>query len=189
MPKIPSGITRTVLLSLAAAGVLTVAFMVPNFSASVLRHFVKGENFYRKKEGRKKLASAFYRLKKSRLIILKEQDDGKFTVELSEKGKRKVREIQLQTLFVAKPSRWDGIWRVVIFDIPDKKKIAREALRERMKRWNFYQLQKSVWVCPWPCEKEIEFIVELFQIYPFVNVIKAKVIKDDVKLRAYFNLL
>jgi len=141
------------------------------------------------REDRKKFSQALWRLKKSRLIILKQKGESKFVVELTEKGRRRIKEFQLADLEIPIPKKWDGNWRIVIFDIPNKKNAGREALRLKIKGLGFYQLQKSVWVIPYACEKEIEFLVELFHLYPYVNLIEAVAIKNDAKLRRHFNLL
>src|SRR3990167_2124094 len=41
---------------------------------------------------------------------------------------------------------WDGKWRVVIFDIPEEKRIIRNLFRRNLKKWGFKHLQKSVWI-------------------------------------------
>jgi DNA-binding transcriptional regulator PaaX len=137
---------------------------------------------------RKKLSQALWRLKKDRLIITSQKQDGTFVVELTEKGKRKVREFQFADLVIKIPKKWDGIWRIVVFDIPNKRNAGREALRNKIKELDFYQLQKSVWAFPSPCEAEIEFITELFRLYPYVQIIEATKIKSDAKLRKYYGL-
>lgn len=43
-------------------------------------------------------------------------------------------------------SKWDGRWRLVIFDIPEKNKTVRNLLRRKLKGWGFRQWQKSVWL-------------------------------------------
>lgn len=42
--------------------------------------------------------------------------------------------------------KWDGKWRVVIFDIPEEKRIIRNLFRRNLKKWGFKHLQKSVWI-------------------------------------------
>lgn len=42
--------------------------------------------------------------------------------------------------------RWDGKWRIVIFDIPETNKRIRQALRETLRVLEFRPLQKSVWI-------------------------------------------
>lgn len=183
MPRRYSGIAKDILTYLAIAGVVIIAATSPYFLFGLLKQLGK------KSSEKKKLRDAFSKLQKSRLVILQEKDNSTFLVKLTERGKQKVKEIQFQDISIPRPPRWDRIWRIVIFDIPNKKKHAREALREKLKQWNFYQLQESVWVCPWPCEKEIDLLVELFGIFPYVNMIEAGRIKNDVKLKSHFKLL
>ncbi|MBI2039556.1 hypothetical protein HYT18_00610 [Candidatus Microgenomates bacterium] len=43
-------------------------------------------------------------------------------------------------------SKWDGKWRIVIFDIPEQRRIIRNLFRRNLKKWGFKHLQKSVWI-------------------------------------------
>lgn len=182
-------LTKNILLYLAMAGAITIAATSPYFLLNIAKGILRDKKYFKKKLDERKVARALERLKKNRIIILNEKN-GKFKVELTEEGKRKVKEIQFENLEIKKPSVWDGKWRVIIFDIPDKyKRRARDALREKLKELGFYPLQKSVWVIPYPCEKEIQFLVELFDIWPYVNTITAGNIYNDIKLRKYFKLL
>ncbi len=176
-------ITKQIMVYIATAGVIALAATSPSFGIHVFRALLKEPS------SRKKFSQALQRLKQSRLIIVKEKQDGVMLVELTEKGKRKMREFQFSDLTLKRPKIWDGIWRVVIFDIPNKKTGARETFRTKLKNLEFYQLQESVWVSPYPCQPEIEFVIELLGIYRYVNILEAKNIKDDVKLRKYFSLL
>ena len=182
-------ITKNILLGLFESGRYVLTGEAPSVGITKWRVHIPYPGYLKDKEEKKKFSQALWRLKNSRLVILKEKAEGKFIVELTEKGKRKVQEIKFEDLRIQKPSVWDKIWRIVIFDIPKKKKFARNALREKLKALGFFQLQKSVWVCPWPCEKEVEFIVELFEVAPYVNIVKAGEIQKDAYLRKYFHLL
>jgi len=186
MPQRYKTIAKEILFYLAAAGAVALAATSP-FAASLLirRIFQRPTSA----EKRRKFSQALWRLKRSRLIIMQEKADGTFLVKLTEKGKRKTKEIQLENLTIPKQKKWDGIWRIVIFDISVKKKIAREAFRNKIKELGFYQLQKSVWVIPYPCEQEIEFVVELFGLYSSVTMVEAQRIKHDVNLKKHFDLL
>ena len=137
---------------------------------------------------KRKFSQALWRLKKDRLIITNQKSDGTFVVKLTNKGKRKVKEFRFDDMEIPIPKKWDGKWRIVIFDIPNKRNAGREALRTKIKELDFYQLQKSVWAFPYPCEKEIEFITELFRLYPYVQIIEATRIKNDANLRKYYGL-
>ena len=182
MSKRFGGIAKDVLYWLLVSGVVAIAATSPYFGINLMKRM--GREYEKKK-----FSNALHRLKKSRTIILEEREDGTCVVELTEKGRKKTEKLKYNDLRIQKPERWDGLWRVVIFDIPNKKKIAREALRNKLKEWDFFQLQESVLVCPWPCEKEIGFVVELLGIHSFVNIIKAKEIQNDAKLKAHFKVL
>jgi len=180
--------TKNILLTLFTIGAITVAATSPYFLINIARAIRKNKRYIKKEIEERKIARALDRLKNNRLIIICEKE-GKFIVELTDKGRRKIKEIQLDNMKIEKPVTWDRKWRVVVFDIPDKyKKRARDALREKLQRMKFYRLQKSVWVNPYPCEKEIHFLCKLFGITPFVNIIIADNIYNDIKLRKYFGL-
>ncbi len=50
--------------------------------------------------------------------------------------------------------KWDGFWRVVIFDVPESKRRSRDALRERLKKQGFAMLQSSVYISTYDYGKE-----------------------------------
>lgn len=191
--KFEGSVSRKILKALALSGAVAIASTSPFFLLNILKAYFKKDKYeeYRKfKEKRQRISYAFSYLKRNRLIIFKEKKDGELTVRLTEKGERRVKKYQIDDLAIETPSKWDKKWRVVIFDIPDKKKrAARDALREKLKQLNFYPLQKSIWAHPYPCHNEIQLLVELFDVYPFVNFIIADDIHNDIKLKEYFDLL
>lgn len=180
--------TKDILLTLATIGMITIASNSPYFFLRIARNIIRNKKYIKKKFDEKKVARALERLKKNRLIILSE-NEGKFKIELTEEGKRKVKEIQAECMEIKKPLVWDKKWRIVIFDIPKNKKSARDALRKKLRELKFYQLQKSVWVHPYPCKTEIQFLCEIFDITPYVNIIVANEIYNDIKVKKYFKLL
>src|SRR3989344_6111044 len=70
--------------------------------------------------------------------------------------------MQVDSLEIKKPKRWDKKWRLVIFDIAQLKKIYREAFRGKLKELGFRPLQKSVWIHPFDCQPEIELLKIFF---------------------------
>jgi len=94
-------------------------------------------------------------------------------------------------LKIAKPKKWDGKWRVFIFDIPSYPKIynkAREALRDKIKTLGFFQLQKSVWVYPYECEDEILFLAEIYNVQKFIEILTVDKMLYGEKLKKEFKL-
>lgn len=104
------------------------------------------------------------RLQERRLIGFHEERDGTISVLLTKEGESKLEEWNLEQLQVKKPKRWDGRWRVIVFDIAEKRKKAREAFRDMLKRLECYPLQKSIFVHPYSCEAEIAVIKKVFHI-------------------------
>lgn len=187
MTKQYGTIARTILLSLAIGGAITLAAVSPHAASLLFKHLLK-QGRLKKLKSRRAFFDALYRIKKSRLLIISEKKGGIFKIELTEKGKRKIKEIQYENLQIPKPKKWDGIWRIVMFDIPKAKNKARDALRQKLKSMGFFQFQESAWAFPYPCNKEVEFLVELFAIYPFVQMIEARKIQNDLALKKHFKL-
>ena len=95
---------------------------------------------------------------------------------------------QLDTMMVRKPKRWDKKWRVVIFDIPEKYRRVRDIFRSRLRQLSLYQLQESVYISPYPCFSEIEFLRELYGVSFTVSYLLVDRIEDDELLRSHFEL-
>jgi phenylacetic acid degradation operon negative regulatory protein len=96
----------------------------------------------------------------------------------------------IDNLVIKRLLRWDGVWRVVIFDIPEKHRDARVALSKKLKEMGFCQLQKSVFVFPFSCEKEIDFIKMFYQIEKFIILFNTKSFGEiqDLILKKRFDL-
>lgn len=122
-----------------------------------------------------------------KLVGFKEGSDGMCKIVLTEKGKQKIIAFNADNLTIKKPNLWDRKWRIVIFDIPENEKKARNALRQKLIDMGFYCWQKSVFVHPYNCLEEIEFLIELFQIRPFVRFFEASKIMNESELLLHFN--
>jgi CRISPR-associated endonuclease Cas2 len=139
-----------------------------------------------KKPSREKVKRLLYNLEKRKLVAIKEVD-GELLVTFNEKGKELLLRYKLDELKIPKPRRWDGRWRIVIFDIPEKKKLAREVLREKLKQLGFYKLQKSVFIHPFECQREIELIARVYEVEPYVYFIRADYIDNQEKIKEKFS--
>ncbi|OGZ76833.1 MAG: hypothetical protein A3G45_02460 [Candidatus Staskawiczbacteria bacterium RIFCSPLOWO2_12_FULL_37_15] len=182
-------ITKDTLLILAVVGILAIAATSPFFLINIARWLIKHKKYSKNGGGdidEAGLAKSLWGLNKNKIIIIKKQKD-KFTVRLTEKGKKIVKEILFDGMSIEKQKIWDKKWRIVIFDIPERKRRhMRDAMRHKLQTIGFYQLQKSVWVHPYPCEKEIQLLCEVFKINPFVNIITAeKIYNGDILLKHF----
>jgi len=137
---------------------------------------------------RKRLLSIVREFYNDRLIDYKENKNGEVKIVLTKEGKKKAIKYQLDEMEIKKTGKWDNKWRMVIFDIPEKKKRAREALRNKLKDLGFKELQKSVFIFPYECEDEIDFITEVFEIRPYVRFARLDTFTNEEQFKLKFKL-
>jgi len=80
------------------------------------------------------------------------QSDNKSYLKLTKKGKNKLNSIKLEGDGVLVSTVWDGLWRIIILDIPEERKNEREALRYLLKKADFTCVKNTVWISPFPYE-------------------------------------
>ena len=121
-----------------------------------------------KKEGDESIKAAIKNLKRGEFIKQKQGYDGSVIISLSEKGKLRALNIAFRR-FDNRKEKWDGKWRMVSFDIPVYCTKGRKALVYRLKSGDFYELQDSLFVYPYDCEKEIKALAVLFKIEKYIR--------------------
>ncbi|MEK9143374.1 MAG: CRISPR-associated endonuclease Cas2 [Patescibacteria group bacterium] len=176
--------TKDILQILAAVGTVGIVLAFPPALTGVAALMKLGRGSYSPWGMRRTLK----RLKKQKYVAVQESRDGKVTVTITKNGMIRALTYELNTLSIQKPTRWDGKWRVVIFDVPEKEKKLRDTFRMRLLQMGLYQLQKSVYVSPYPSFNEIEFLRELYGIAVTVLYMTVEKIEDDAFLRTHFTL-
>lgn len=121
-------------------------------------------------------------------IVQIDKESGKDVVKLTKKGKVEVLRYDFDNLSIIKPDKWDGKWRLVIFDISNNFRKARDLVRDKLVSMGFYKFQESVFIYPYPCEKEIQYIREVLQVPHSIKLIRADRIENDSELRQIFDL-
>ncbi|MEK7175295.1 MAG: hypothetical protein AAB693_00615 [Patescibacteria group bacterium] len=137
---------------------------------------------------RRALERAIESLYQSKLIKEKCNQDGTITMILTEDGKNVVLQFDLEKIKVQKMENWDGKWRIVMFDVPEKLKKVREALRFHFKDIGLIEFQKSIFIHPFPCQKEIEFIIEFYNARKYVRFVLAEEVDNELHLKHKFKL-
>ena len=171
-------LTKEILKALAVGGILAASLALPNLP-QVLKFLgvVGAKNKYRAKR-------AIYNLKDKKLVNFYENG----VIEITEKGKKKILRYDIEEMKINIPPKWDGFWRIVIFDVPEKFKKARNALSKKIKDLGLFPLQKSVFVYPFDCRDEINFVSEFFGVGKFTQYIVAKEIDSENFLKQHFGL-
>lgn len=178
--------TKALLAVAILGGVLTLAAIAPGLTRLAGQYKKKNNE----RERYRILWERFNALKKLHLFeCVGESKDGGLIYRFTEKGRVMAKKFLLDTLEIKRPQKWDGKWRVVVFDIPEKYKKARYALYHKLKDLDFYPLQRSVWLHPFSCEAEINFLKDVFDIHPFVEVFVAEDITNGKAVHYFQDLL
>lgn len=128
------------------------------------------------------------RLHKERLVEISAEQKGIQRITLTKNGKRRILKYALTELVIEKQKHWDGHWRLIIYDVENKRKQMRDQFRKQLQILGFFQLQKSVWIYPYPCEEQIAFLREYCGVGNEVLYIVTKILEDDSPYRTYFGI-
>lgn len=183
--KPKSDITKDVLSWLLIAGaVVVISAVSPSFIANILLKYRK-----LKKYPKKRVASTFSYLRKRGLLNI-EKKDHQIYISLTNEGRKKAGMFQINSLGIHRPNTWDGKWRFLLFDIKEKRRPYREALRGMLKQLRFYPFQKSVWVHAFDCKAEVELLKDFFGLSEDeLRFIISQDIGNENKLKRFFQLI
>jgi DNA-binding transcriptional regulator PaaX len=127
-------------------------------------------------------------LEEKKLIKLERSGEDIFMVQPTKKGRERVSLARLLDAKLVIKKKWDGRWRLVVFDIPEKKRGMRNLLRQCLKNWDFRRLQASVFVSPYDCREAVEFLIRTCAGERYIKFIEAEHISRDRDIRRYFAL-
>jgi DNA-binding transcriptional regulator PaaX len=178
---------KEILLMIAAGLAIPAVFLMPNIPIALkplLRTLTRRCGL--KRSGHFTRSVTFL---KGRGLVSVSEKNRQHVLTLSEKGKKRVLQFDLDKIVINRPRKWDGYWRLVLFDIPEKHKMGREALRSKLKQLGFFPLQKSCFIYPFDCKSEITFISEIFEVALYVNFILVKELEGATQLVKDFNLI
>src|SRR3989344_209565 len=168
-----------ILQTVAIAGVLAVGLVAPNVIGALGKLDLLPNR--RQKEY---ISSSASKLVKRGLLYF----DGK-RYQMTSKGESILRRWRFTDFRFKKPKRWDKKWRVMIFDIPEKKKKVRNDLTNLFRQAGIYRLQDSVWIYPYDCEDIITLIKTDFGICKNLLYMIVDELENDKYLREEFGLI
>jgi len=169
---------KVVLNTIKVAGVLSVGLLAP----SVIGALSKTGLIPRTRE-REYIASSASKLTKRGLLVYKNDH-----YNLTTTGEKLLRRWELSDYKLHQPKKWDKKWRMIIFDIPEKKKKVRKQISLLFKQTGLYRLQDSVWVYPYDCEDIMGLLKTDFGVGKDLLYVIADEIENDRHLRQEFNL-
>ena len=114
---------------------------------------------------------------------------GELKISISPKGNKIIKNLLLEDYKqLKKPIKWDGKWRMVMFDIPEEKRKLRNIIRFHLKKIGFIQIQGSVWIYPFPCGEIVTLIKTNFNFNNEVIYITTESFENDYKFKKFFKL-
>ncbi len=118
--------------------------------------------------------SAMSRLRKSGVLIERQRDGSLPSLQLTEQGRSKLPAYHHpEKLWNTK---WNGIWYVLIFDVPEKERAYRDTLRRILKRLRMGCLQKSVWVTPRDIRPEYDDLEQAANIHAVSYLLESRTV-------------
>ena len=179
-------LTREILFMLTVGPIILSSFFLPNAS-QILKPLIKWRKNWNKIDQRR-IHEAIKRLNRKRLVELIEKGD-KLYIKITDNGKKLIRGFDYDNLQLPRSKKWDKKWRLIIFDIPNEKRKERLAFSKKLKDLGFYPLQESVFIYPYDCRDEIDFICKFLSIGRYVNYcIVESLDKREGDLRRIFDL-
>ncbi len=80
----------------------------------------------------------------------------------------------------------DGVWKMVIFDIPERQRQVRTFLRNRLKALGFKKWQSSIWISPYKLDQRLEDELGELAGKFFIRLIKTTNINYTKDIEALF---
>ncbi len=136
-----------------------------------------------------KIKKSLESLEKNEIIDLEEKD-GKIFVRLKDKNNLTIIKYSTKALldFKKKKKKWNKKWFLVFFDVPEIQRNKRNYLRKFLVDIGFYQYQKSVYIFPYECEKEITLIKKIVEGAKYMKYLVAEKIEDEKLIKSFFKL-
>lgn len=177
-------IQKIILSTIFAVGILSVVAVAPNIF-SVIKQLEGSRK--RKKNLKYSINASFARLREKGLIEIVEIN-GKKVARVTQKGENQLSFLEKHNFKLKIPKKWDGRWRVVIFDIKESKKRIREQLRITLSQIGFLKLQNSIWIFPYDCEDIVSLLKSDFKLGKDVLYMIVEKLENDWQFLKAFNL-
>src|SRR3989344_869968 len=172
-----------ILNTLAFAGIAALAMAAPN-ALKLLKHV--DPDWIMKRNPRQRLYEVGSKLKRKGLVRF-EKIEGKTKMVLTAKGRAAAQKAMLGSPLPHK-IRWDERWRMLVSDVPEKRRALRDKVRSIVAGFGFVCLQDSVWVFPYDCEDVITLLKTELRLGTQMLYVIADAIEYDKPLRTHFNL-
>lgn len=121
-------------------------------------------------------------------FIRKRYFNGESIYSLAPEGMAKARILKIK-IEMTKKRKWDGKWRIILFDVREKSRRKRWLLRQELTAMGFLMLQKSAWIIPYQLPSAFaEFIKEFMDDIPNedIRILEINSINPDKDIYNFF---
>jgi len=173
------------------AGITAVSMVAPNIFTALDKIFGKKQYGTRKNtlaRREEQILKSFYYMRRQGYIKIEKKGE-LLIVHPTEQGQRRLAKLQFENLSVKRPRSWQGLWWLVLADIPSKQfRAAADMFQKKLKQMDFYPLQRTAWVYPFDPRTEVEAVAAHYRINPFVTTMEVKRLdkSDEEILRDFF---
>lgn len=186
IPRPDITVAQIILLSLTQKGAMAFADIMSNPATKLLGVQRTENSFY----------TALSRLKRRRFVVRTAERKYELTPtgeyaalkafvrkEFTEAERHTTQNSQLKT-----PRKWDGRWRLVLFDVPESKRPLRDYIRNTLKRLGCREFQRSLWIYPHKLPSFILRMLDDPQVRKHARVVTTYDIDYEEDLRRMFRL-
>jgi len=173
------------LRSLAGVGVISIALIAPKMTRLLKELDQPAKN---RAQLYRRISQGLARLEQTGLVSV----SGRFAerrVVLTDKGKEAMKRLEFGEYVIPEPAFWDGKWRVLMFDINERRRRVRDQLRRLLGGMGFLRIQDSVWVYPYACDEFVSLVrAHLRSGVGELRYFVADALESDKVIREHFHL-
>lgn len=133
---------------------------------------------------KKRYYNTVYSLRRSGKVKLVKKQQESF-IELTKRGAIEALLLKAQ---IKKMSKWDGKWRLILFDIPETARGQRDVLRRLLVAQGFIRLQNSVFIRPFALNRLAVRSLAESGLIKYIRMVKVEEMDNDRALRKKFKL-
>jgi hypothetical protein len=170
---------KQVLKAIGITLLIGTAMIAPN--TAILFKLFKPKN----KKEKRQISRTIQKLFNDDIIYLSGEE-----VRLTKYGREILKQVRVDGVDIPHniSTKWDGIWHLVCYDVPEEYKKERDILRRKLTDSGFVKIQLSLWAYPYYCKEEIAIIAENLDIAHYVAYLNTDYLPDQNTLKLRFGL-
>ena len=167
----------------AVSATATAGLIVPNALVGLEKPLNVLLRHLDAREKERELRRVISNMKSQGYLVSGEYDYG---LQLTEKARKRLQRILIDDLQIMPLTKWDHHWRIILYDIPEDMKYARDNLKSSLRSIGCFQLQRSVWITPFPCRDVVNTVAAQFRVDRYVTYFEAVQLDNERTMVAHF---